>query len=165
MYYLFFLKPSLSYSKELAAMESALAAENLNLVRNRVALTNLVRIDANGPGAYEQIVENFENLKSAHQTGIANTAKAGKYNSSEIEEIAGKTSELSSRAKSVYEKQDQLIAGISDWLNSEEKRFSVLKQIIGSKANLADLTEQTNLIRDYDYWLKKINELQRKLVN
>lgn len=164
LYYLFFLGPSLRYSKELAALESALAAENFNLVQNRLALINLARIEPESPGAYEQVMSNFENLKSTRQIGIANTAKpspADQRGGREIAEIAGKIPELSGRAGAVYERQDQLIAGISDWLNLEEKRFSVLKQIIGSDENLANLTAQTNLIREYDYWLKKIDELQR----
>lgn len=166
-YYLLFLRPLLALPGAYDKTAKILSQHHANLLQNRLALVGLAKLDPQSQTAHLDKNRLFSALTETNRKGLEllNAAAAlpkvrgvptqsTRFLNSELNEAA---KILSEKTRSLFNEQKPLIA--------ELEQMDVNRQRARIRADDAVklLTDHTNLILEYEFWMKRIQQEQRKL--
>lgn len=153
-YYFFFLKPKLELSNKISRTENILSEQLSSLLQNRLSFVELTKLD---PAS-----ASFDLEKSNLVGTLKSTNEKGLKVSQEVQDIPEIDKDLSKRykallseTKEVYEAQNALLEKVFS-TGSYESGVELLK----SDEAVEILTLQTNLVLEYDFWLRKIQQIR-----
>ncbi len=155
-YYFFILGPRLAIPEKAAQLEKEIGQHYFNLLQNRLAFVELTRLNP-GSAAFNleksSLVETIQKTNQEGQEALKKAGELPKVN----QEFSEKFPELIEKTKQVYQKQNQLLERVFK-TNSYEAGIEIIK----SDESVELLTQETNLILEYQYWLAKIDDLRNK---
>lgn len=153
-YYFFFLKPQLELPNKLTKTEKVLSEHHTTLLQNRLAFVELTKLNPDSAVFNLEKSNLVGTLQKTNEEGLKaleNPTIPPEVDESLSERYIG----LLSETKAVYEKQNELLEEVFA-TNSYEAGTKILK----SDESISTLTDQTNLVLEFEFWLKKINSLQ-----
>jgi hypothetical protein len=151
-YYFLFLVPKIKLPKILSEAEDILGNHHYNLLQNRLALVELTKFDPNTDNLNLKTSSLVETIQKTNEEGLRELEKDNQL--SKIDpELDKRFPQLLIETKEVYQKQNIILEKI---FNTDS--FEAGIEIIRSKESVENLTKQTNLILEYEFWLKKISE-------
>lgn len=176
-YYIFFLAPKLALPNAYLKAQEVFAQHRANLVQNRVALVELARLSADSSDLFNKEAELLQKLQQTNTEGVQSLEKNKK-----LPYVAGTPNELLDflnndlpaalfplllKEREILEEQQSIIAALIELIKkyptSKEKVLAAQFALIRSDASVKLLTRLTNLILEYDFWLKQISIYQAKL--
>ena len=153
-YYFLFLGPKLAFSDKLLQAEEELAQHHSKLLQNRLSFVELTRIDLDSASFNLEKSNLVATVKKTNEEGLNVIEKQSELPKID-NDINNRYISLLEETKTVYEDQEKLLEKVFA-TDSYQAGVEILK----SDESIKLLTKQTNLILEYDFWLKKINELQ-----
>lgn len=155
LYYVFFLKPDQERLNDLIEAEKILTLHKTNLTQNRLSYVALTKLD---PGSL-----NFDPERSELVLTLRNTGKDGLQLIKDWNTLPRVERKLNERfpllldsTENVYRNQDKLLEKVFA-TSSYEDGLDILK----STEAIILLTQQSNLILEYGYWINIIKENQK----
>jgi len=152
--YLFFLKPKLESQNKLEKAKNILSEHHTNLLQNRLNFIELTKLNPNS-GTFDLEILNLTGiLKKTNEDGLK-ILEAQPQLPKVDKELSERYDNLLSETKAVYEKQKNLL----------EKAFATNSykagvEILKSDESISILTDQTNLILEFEYYLTLLKELR-----
>lgn len=134
-YYFFFLKPK----ADSAANEKLLSKHYSILLQNRLSYVDLIKLDPKSPNTKLQKNDLLSKVESTQKEGLTFASKEKKFG------------DLMSKTKKIYERQAKIIEELKT-----KKTFEEGIGLLKGQESVSLLTDQTNLILEYQYWLEKL---------
>lgn len=155
-YYFFFLKPQLILPQTLFKAKISFTLHRTNLLQNRLALIELARLNPNNPNRDQERTQLLSQLQTANQQGLINIKSQPATKN--LPEFSQALAHLLTHHQTLLQDQQTL----ADQLTQIDS-FSAQLELLESPNTITLLTDQTNLILEYDHWLKKIDQQLEKL--
>lgn len=178
LYYILFLAPKIALPNAFLESQAVFAEHRTNLVQNRIALVELARLSPNSADIFNKEAELLKKLQATNEQGIKLLEE-----NKELPSVAGvgngflyflnndlpvTLQSLRLKERQILEEQQSLIASLIDLIQQsatapKAEVLSTQFALIRSDSSVKLLTRQSNLILEYDFWLKKISDYQAKL--
>ena len=164
-YYWLFLRPDVLLWKNVKQNEEVLVIQKNYLSQSRIILVELIKADVNNPYYPTYLKSTLEILAKINNSAREKTAKEITYEpilSLGRKHIRAYNRNILSGIQNIAEKNKIFLKEQKEFLDSlQSKNYYEQKDfLVGNKA-VVFLTKQTNLILEYDYWLKKITNLKK----
>jgi hypothetical protein len=153
-YYFLFLGPKLAFPNKLLQTEERLAKHHSSLLQNRLSFVELTKLDPNSASFNLEKSSLVATVKETNEEGLNALKKQSELPKID-NDLNSRYESLLEETRSVYEDQERLLEKVFA-TDSYQAGVGILK----SDESIKILTKQTNLILEYDFWLKKINEIQ-----
>jgi len=154
-YYFFYLKPKIESAKNRAETRKILSLQEDNLIQNRLAFVELTKLDPKSSILNLNSSDIMQTLERTHKTGL-DLIK----NESSIPKNTTITNDnynaLTSKSESIFNDQKKILY---DVINTKSYKDGVA--ILKSKESIDLLTRQTNLILEYQYWIKNLQAITK----
>ena len=150
LYYFFIVKPKVLLQKDITQAQTILTKNHTVLVQNRLAYIALTRLDPNSANFQYQTANIIDTLQETQKKGLDLVKE--KNNIPDLKNFDINFLKLLAETESVYRQQEELI---NEVIKTEKYEEGV--EILKSDKAIELLTNQTNLILEYEYWLGKIN--------
>jgi hypothetical protein len=151
-YYFLFLKPKTEMPQKIVDTKNILSSYRNSLTENKISFIELSKLNPNSASFEYEKNELVEIIKASIENG-----KQTSENPNIIPQVNSKLSErypgLLEETNEVYLDQEHLLKQVFA-TNSFEEGVEIMR----SDKSVQILTKQTNLILEYDYWIKMIGD-------
>lgn len=155
-YYFAIIKPNQIKIFKIKETKKILSTNYANLVQNRIAFTELTRLDPNAINFDSQKSDLVATLTRSNEEGLK--ALDASFNNQNIAEIVKEDyPELIEKTKTFYKDQKDLLEKVF-----ATKSYQEGVEILKSDEAIKLLTDQTNLILNFDFQIRRLEkELER----
>lgn len=140
------------YRKELENIGTELSELRWNLVQNRLAFVGLTKLDPSSASAIGEKEGLLTNVEESIRTGLEKTDSIKIKWWAEMVVIR-KWPELIRIQREVYARQREILDNLY-----KQQTFADGMKVLKSEQSVKLLTDQTNLILEYEFWGDKIRE-------
>lgn len=153
-YYFFYLKPKAKSANDIVEAEKVLIVHKNILTQNRIAYLGLTKLDSKSPSFSVDASNLIATLETTQKEGLENintqnTLPKTKIISTDV------FSDLLSRTGNVYKSQGEILNKIRS-----TKTYKDGLEILRSTESVNAITDQTNLILEYEGWIEKLKYTQ-----
>lgn len=156
-YYLLILRPQLTLPNKLLKAERQLSRHRSTLLQNRLALVELTRLDPDSAGFNLEKSSLVATVQETNKEGLEALTKPTAI--PEVDKkLSGRYQELLSETRGIYEEQGEFLKRV---FATDSYKEGV--EILRSDGAISILTDQTNLILEFEYYLNRLKELRQVL--
>jgi len=145
-YYFLFLQPQ----HQLYQTQQALLTHRTNLVHNRLAITQLTKLQPNTTYQTQEQTGLLKQLQTTNKNSLENLKNQPPVPTKRLQEA---TTSLFNQTQTFLQNQQTLITQLQATNN-----LQVQQNLLKSQKAITLLTKQTNLILEYDGWIKQVNQ-------
>jgi len=145
-YYFLFLQPQ----HQLYQTQQALLTHRTNLVHNRLAITQLTKLQPNTTYQTQEQASLLKQLQTTNQQSLEAIENQPPVPTKKLQE---QTNNLFSQTQTLYQDQQTLITQLQATNNLENQQ-----NLLKSPEAITLLTRQTNLILEYDGWIEQVKQ-------
>lgn len=148
VYYLFVLVPAKTKSENIKKTQEIVSLHHSNLVQNRLAYIELIKLDPNSPSftfTKSQLVNQIKNTNTNGQKALAESEKITFKNN-----ISKTYDRLHRETQDFYKEQELVLEKVFS-----TESFSEGVKILKSKQSIELMTKQTNIILEFQ-WLAEL---------
>lgn len=150
VYYFLILRPKIEKQKLINEVSLVLNIHKDILVQNKLSFVGLAKLDSSSANFDIERGDLITSLKESSDRGLEELNKSSQIPGINLK-LGERFSQLIAETRQIYEEQNKLLERVF-----VTKTFNEGIKILKSNEAVELLTRQTNLILEYEFWLRKL---------